>query len=401
MTIWNGVLAILLIADMLIITCVPQIRVEEGWVGIVSVVWAALMSTYALGQTQAVERGKREEEERLTGRVETRRTLAQWLAVLAETVILSIMFIISILLTINLVLRASDASLPTPGKRYLVDKEKYAVHLACVGNITNLHGGDVSTILVEGGEDTVEHTLLPFIHTVYENGTIDRYCYWDRPGLSWSNNAASPHSAGMSADALFEALTIAGEEGPWILVSAGIGSIYSRIFASRHVRDVKGFFLIDPLHEDYLPEVGDPGRGFVFWGRGIISPLGMDRLTSSLFKGCTREDRIYGQCAYQGDRFLKAKLQENLVAGSMTASELDSAQHRQSLDTPLVVISSGVEVRKSERWAKKQEEQTSITNNLVAWDIVEDSPHEVWRTGRGRHALEKKLGLLTKHAQVL
>jgi pimeloyl-ACP methyl ester carboxylesterase len=399
MTIWNSLLAVLLIADMLIILCVPSIRIEEGWVGIASVVWAALISTYTVLQTQAVGRGKEEEEERLTGRVETRRTLIEWLAVLAETIMLAIMFIIAILLTATLILRARDASLAPPGKRYLVDNEKYAVHLACVGNVTtNTRGETVPTILVEAGEGTVEDSLLPFIHNAYQNGTIDRYCYWDRPGFAWSNNAPSPHSAGMSADALSEALAIAGEEGPWILVSAGIGSIYSRVFASRHVRDVTGLFLIDPLHEDYLHEVGNPGRGFVLWGRGIISPLGLDRLAGALFKSRTREDRVYGQSVYQSGRFLKAKLQENLVAGSITESEIASARNIQTPKTPLVVVSSGVEVRKSERWAKKQEEQTKVTDNLVAWDVVKAAPHEVWRTLRGRQVLEKRLGLLVKHA---
>ncbi|KAL1988079.1 hypothetical protein VTN96DRAFT_1110 [Rasamsonia emersonii] len=394
MTIWGAVLSVLLVVDTLLILSVPRLRVEEGWVGIASVLWATVIATYNVVQTQTVARGKEEEEERLTGRVETRRTLLEWFAVLAETIVMGVMTLVVILLTATLVLRARDASLAPPGKRYLVDNQKYEVHLACVGNNTiNEDDRQVTTILVEAGEGPVEDSLQPFIDNAYRNGIIDRYCYWDRPGIAWSDNAPSPHSAGMSADAFSEALALAGEEGPWILVSAGIGSIYSRIFASRHVGDVRGMMLIDPLHEDSLHRIGSPGRGFVLWCRGIISPLGLDRLAGAIFKGRTREDRIYGRSAYQNGRFIKAQLQENLVAESMTASEIASARHvQQSLDTPLVVVSSGVEMHKSEQWAKQQEEMAHMTDNLVAWDVVGGAPHEVWTTFEGRNVLERRLG---------
>jgi pimeloyl-ACP methyl ester carboxylesterase len=396
MIIWNIFSAVLLVVDMLIILCVPQLRLEEGWVGIASVVWAAVIAIYCVLQTHLVEKGKEEEEERLTGRVETRRSLAEWLAVLAETIALTVMAIIVILLTATLILRARDASLEAPGKRYLVNNDKFEVHLACVGNVTHNTGNKLPTVLIEAGEGPSEESLQPFIHNACRNGTIDRYCYWDRPGFAWSDNAPSPHSAGMSAEVLSEALALAGEEGPWVLVSAGVGAIYSRIFASRHVGRVTGLFLIDPTHEDELRQIGQPGRGFVLWGRGIISPLGLVTLSGAIFKGRTREDRVYGPAAYQRGRFIKAKLQENLVAESITASEIATANHIQTPKTSLVVVSSGIEVRKSERWAEQQKQLSNITDNLLAWDVVHKAPHEVWRTLEGRNTLEKRLGELVR-----
>jgi Region of unknown function (DUF2417) len=388
MIMWNAVLAALLVVDMIIILAVPRIRLEEGWVGIASIVWAAAVAMYNVAQIYAVEKGKEEEEERLTGRVETRRSLLEWSAVLAETVVLGVVALVAILLTATLILRASDASLAPPGEKYLVNSDKYQVHLACVG----AHTADKPTILLEAGESPSEHTLQPFIHSTYTNGSISRYCYWDRPGIAWSDNAPSPHSAGMSADALSEALALAGEEGPWILVSAGIGSIHSRIFASRHVHDVRGLFMIDPLHEDQLhSRIGRPGRGFVLWGRGIVSPLGLTRLFGAVFKRRTREDRVFGRAAYQGGRFIKAQLQENLVAASLTASEVASARHIQTPDTPLVVVSSGVEVRRSETWAGQQARMAKITDRLLAWDVVKGAPHEVWTSAAGRDTLERRL----------
>jgi pimeloyl-ACP methyl ester carboxylesterase len=390
MTVWGLVLAVLLFADMIIISSFPRIRTQEGWVGIVSVVWAALIAIYNVGQNQAVAKGKHEEEERLTGRVETRRSLLEWLAVFAETVIVAIIAIVAILLTATLIIRARDASLESPGKMYLVDNGKYAVHLACVG-VDNGDHGSTLTVLLEAGERPVEASLQPFIDTLYQNGTIDRYCYWDRPGFAWSDNAPSPHSAGMSADSLAQALALAGEEGPWVLVSADIGGLYSRIFASRHAHEVHGILLIDTLHEDDLQNVGRPGRGFMLWLRGVISPLGLDRLTGAVFKGRAREDRVFGQSTHQNGRYIKAKLQENLVAGPITSNEITTARHIQARKTQLVVVSSGLEVRRSEKWAKKQEDLTKITDNLISWDVVKNAPHDVWTASEGRMVLAQRL----------
>jgi len=38
------VVAVILLFDVIIIVAVPQIRVEEGWVGIASAIWALLIS---------------------------------------------------------------------------------------------------------------------------------------------------------------------------------------------------------------------------------------------------------------------------------------------------------------------------------------------------------------------
>ncbi|EHY54758.1 hypothetical protein HRR83_004113 [Exophiala dermatitidis] len=400
MSILSMAISVLLLIDMIIILAVPRIRVEEGWIGIASVVWAALIGFYNVVTNRTVKWGKAEEEERLTGRQETRRTLREWCAVFTATTIMSIFVAITVLLTATLVLRSRDATLPPPGKRYLVDGDKYSVHLACVGEQTYTPDGEPKpTVLLEGGYMPVEHTFQPWIHEAYENRTIERYCYWDRPGLAWSDNAPSPHSAGMSADAISEALAISGEEGPWILVSAGIGTVYSRVFSARHPRVIAGMMFIDGLHEDLLYRIGSPGRGFILWGRGIISPLGLDRLAGALFKGRNKEDRVYGRSSYQGGKFIKNKLQENLVADSLTKNEVVSARNIQDPNVPLVVVTSGVHLRRDKDWQRKQEDLTKVTEKLLAWDVVKGAPpEEVWRSPEGRQILEKRLGQLYKDA---
>ncbi|KAI9806834.1 MAG: hypothetical protein M1833_002491 [Piccolia ochrophora] len=387
-------IAVLLLVNMIVIVAIPTLRLEEGWVGIASVVWATVMALWMFVADRVVAWGKREEEERLTGRPESRRKLSEWCAVLTSSIVFVILIVVAVLLSATLVLRARDASLPMPGQRYYVDGGKYQVHLFCEGNATDENGTRNPTALLEAGERPAETGLVPFAANALKNGTISRYCFWDRPGFGWSDNAPSPLSAGMAADALSEALARAGEQGPWVLVSAGVGGIYSRIFSSRHLKEVKAIFLIDALHEDLLHQIASPGRGFVLWGRGIISPLGLDRLAGALFKGRNREDRVYGQSAYQGGKYLKAKLQENLVADSLSKNEVSSARTIQSKKTPLVVVSSGIEVRRRGEWERKQRDLTHLTKKLVAWDIVNGAPHRVWETLEGRQILERRLGQL-------
>ncbi len=174
-------------------------------------------------------------------------------------------------------------------------------------------------------------------------------------------------------------------------MSAGVGSIYSRIFSARHGSEVKGLLLIDPLHEDFLGRIGSPGRGFLLWIRGVVSPLGLDRTPGALFKGRTTEDRVWGKSAYQTGKFIFTKLQENLVADTLSKRDITSSRAIQHPDVPLTLISSGVEVRRDSDWADKQRDLSHITENLQHWDIVNEAPHEVWRTLEGRKTIEKRL----------
>ncbi|KAF1951944.1 hypothetical protein CC80DRAFT_480410 [Byssothecium circinans] len=395
----TAIIAGFLLIDMIMILTVPRLRIEEGWVGIASVVWAVVIACWCILTDRVVAWGKQEEEERLTGRPETRRTLKEWLAVLVASVLTIVFVIITILMTGTLGIRARDATLGLYGERILVDGDKYAVHLACVGNVSYTHGEKDATIFLEAGEDPSEYDFEHWAYAALQNGTISRYCYWDRPGYAWSDNAPSPHSAGMSADALSEALAKAGEEGPWILVGAGTGSIVSRIFSSRHLKQVTGIMLIDPMHEDLLHRIASPGRGFLLWAWGIISPLGLERLGGALFRGRTRQDRVYGRNAYQSGKYIKAQLQENLVADSLSKNEVASARNIQSRDTPVVIVSSAIECRRDTEWERKQKDLTKLTDNLVSWDVVNKAPHKVWRTLEGRMVMEKRLKELVKAAK--
>lgn len=378
----------LLLLDTIILISVQQTRYEEGWVGIAGVLWALIMAIWTLATDRLVEWGKYEEEERLTGRGETRRSVGEWIAVLISTISMVILAVVVFLMTCTLFLRALDAGLAAPGKLYWVDGGKYRLHVYCHGNHSDTR---LPTVLVEGAEETVENGLWGFADNAVKNGSINRYCFVDRPGFAWSDTAPSPLSASMAVEAVDEALSRAGEDGPWVLMSAGIGSIYSRILSSRRGETVKGLLLIDPLHEDFLYEVGSAGGGFMLWLQGIISPLGLDRVPGAVFKGRTKEDRVWGRSAYQTGKYIFAKLQENLVADTLSKRDVASSRAIQSKDVPLTVISSGDKIRESKKWEEKQRDLSGLTHKLRHWDIVNHAPHRVWETLEGRDLIEKRL----------
>ncbi|KAF2963371.1 hypothetical protein GQX73_g10208 [Xylaria multiplex] len=375
----------LLFIDAIVLISVRQTRYEEGWVG------AFVMAIWTLATDRLVEWGKYEEEERLTGRAETRRTLAEWAAVLISTTSMVILAAAVLLMTCTLFLRALDAGLAAPGKLYLVDGDKYRLHVYCRGNRTDHTGSTLPTVLVEGGEGPVEDGLWSFANNAIKNGSISRYCFVDRPGFAWSDTAPSPLSVGMVVEAIDEALARAGEDGPWVLMSAGIGSIYSRIFSSRHGDNVKGLVLIDPLHEEYLNDIGAAGRGFILWLRGIVSPLGLDRVPGALFKSQSKEDRVWGRSAYQAGKYIFTRLQENLVADSLSKRDVASSRAIQAQGVPLTLISSGAHIRQDSKWEERQKDMSHLTHNLQHWDIVNDAPHQVWKTLEGRELIEKRL----------
>jgi hypothetical protein len=75
-----------------------------------------------------------------------------------------------------------------------------------------------------------------------------------------------------------------------------------------------------------------------------------------------------------------------------------SARNIQSADTPLAIVSSGIEVKRDSEWERKQKDLTNLTDNLIAWDIINRAPHQVWSTLEGRTAMEKRLRQLVKAA---
>ena len=171
-------LSVFLFVNALIILLSPPLRHHEGWVGLATVLWAAIVGgVWTVVTDRVVEWGKAEEEERLIGRVEERYTGTEWMKVIFSTVGLIIVVVLEVLITMTLVLRMRDASLEPTGKRYWVFQHKFQVHVACFGNASAV----MPTVFVEGGHRSAGY-FSTWVAEAQEEGLIGQYCYWDRPG---------------------------------------------------------------------------------------------------------------------------------------------------------------------------------------------------------------------------
>jgi len=191
--------------------------------------------------------------------------LHEWCRVLTSTVVLLVLVLVTILLTSTLILRSRDTSLALPGELYYVDGDKYLIYLFCEGNSTNSKGKKLPIVLCEAADRPFEGGMIQIAENALVNRSISRYYYSDRLGIGWSDNTLSLFTASNTADSLSKALARAREETQWILASAGISSIYSRVFSVHYGSDIQGLLMIDPVHEDLLYRVGNPQRGFLLW----------------------------------------------------------------------------------------------------------------------------------------
>ena len=205
-------------------------------------------------------------------------------------------------------------------------------------------------------------------------------------------------SAGAAIDALSAALpnaNITEKTSPgWILVSHGVGGLYSRVFAARHTSQVKGLLLVDTVPESLIPKTFTAGRTVVLLLRGIISPLGIDRLAGWIFKHRSRQDRVWGVSSWRSDRVIKSQFQESLVAGTITRNEVIAADAILPKNIPVVVVSSGKECQNKD-WEEGQRELSGKGNKQI-WDVVGKAGHDVWRNEEGKKVLKKRLAELVR-----
>lgn len=173
-------LSVFLFVNALIILLAPPLRHHEGWVGLATVLWAAVIGgIWTIITDRVVEWGKAEEEERLIGRVEERYTGTEWLKVILSTFGLIVVVLLEVLITMTLVLRLRDATLPPTGHKYWVQSHSFQVHVACFGNSSS----KIPVVFLEGGENSAEY-FSSWVAEAQEEGLIGQYCYWDRPGYT-------------------------------------------------------------------------------------------------------------------------------------------------------------------------------------------------------------------------
>lgn len=103
----------------------------------------------------------------------------------------------------------------------------------------------------------------------------------------------------------------------------------------------------------------------------MVSPLGLQRIPGALIRGRNAADRIWGRASYQSGSTIFAKLQESLVANSLTKRDVVSSRAIQDKSTPLVVISSGEKIRRDSEWQDKVSDCDTIKRCFLVYGAGE------------------------------
>jgi pimeloyl-ACP methyl ester carboxylesterase len=100
-----------------------------------------------------------------------------------------------------------------------------------------------------------------------EAAKFTRVCAYDRAGLGESEPASAPRTIEAVSEDLHALLTNAKISAPYVLVGHSLGGIITRLYASRHPKEVVGMVLIESAHED------EPARGLALLPLEIIKQL--------------------------------------------------------------------------------------------------------------------------------
>ncbi|KAK9475420.1 uncharacterized protein V1510DRAFT_409143 [Dipodascopsis tothii] len=397
----NLVLAGVLLIDFIILLSDGRLRHQEGhMLGVLTQLWTIFTALWVVGCDAAVEWSRKGQEERVSGRhlesSQAKWSCRNWFSVFWTLVLTAVLLAVAVLILFNVAVDAYDSRISPPGQTVTIASADYDVHVYC--NRALRENEHHPTILIEAGSTSAEQLAAQWLEPAvssHDSPIYDyRYCYWDRPGLGFSDSAPSPLSAGMAVDSLSDALNVLEEQGPWILVSHGVGGIYSRIFASRHAADVEGLVLVDTYQEEYFQQaIGRPARGFGYFLYGLVSPLGIQKQVGWIFMGRSSRDRLYGRAEHQESKYLRARLQEQTSARTFTRNEIAAARAILPDDKPIAVITAEDSVKAIDGWSEQQRDLADMSYNST-WTIV-PGPHEVWRTNAGAIAISEAVANLT------
>jgi pimeloyl-ACP methyl ester carboxylesterase len=124
--------------------------------------------------------------------------------------------------------QSQSQSYPPPGQ--LIDIGGRKLHLYCTGE-----GSPTVVLIAGGGAFSIDWALVqPRI------AEQTRVCSYDRAGLGWSNPGAAEETVEETVKDLHALLHASSEKGPFILVGASIGGVFSQAYQRTFPVDVAG-----------------------------------------------------------------------------------------------------------------------------------------------------------------
>ncbi|UKI11934.1 MULTISPECIES: alpha/beta fold hydrolase [Variovorax] len=169
-----------------------------------------------------------------------------------------------------------------------------------------------------------------------------RTCSYSRAGLMWSDPSNAPYSARQVAQDLHEALTRAGEQGPFVLVGQSMGGLYAVNFTQHFGDEVAGLVLVDPSHPDQVARVA----AYMVETRSLQSRIGVALAWSGLLRAAA--SMLLSQAPHQTAHdaqavraFAPKSMRTQLVEGdAMDATLAETGGFRNLGHRPLVVLTA-------------------------------------------------------------
>lgn len=131
------------------------------------------------------------------------------------------------------------ADFPAPGR--LVDIGGRRIHLDC-------RGTGAPIVVFESGLDM--YGSLSWSAVQDPVARITRACSYDRAGILWSDRSDGARDGAAIARDLHQALQVAGEHGPYVMVGHSLGGPYVMTFTKQFGSDVAGIVFVDASHAD-------------------------------------------------------------------------------------------------------------------------------------------------------
>lgn len=378
-----------LVVDMLLISLVEQLRRRIGVLPMLfSFGGCAIACLLGSFSDTVVQHAREEEQERILGHSSTHRSFLEWVGVIASNILRTGFLFLVILLSINLIFDASDShtavgSLVRVGG--LPDgngNDGTLIHIAC-----SPAGVDGPVAIIEAGETSGED-----MHEWVQRARgLKAVCYWDRPGFGLSDNAPSPLAIEATISYLYAALESElsnFKDERLLLISHGVGSLYSRVFANKVSDQLAGLMLIDAQHEEYFYSEQTALHGLREFIRGITAPLSLQKI-GGVIRGLGAEDRLFGLLTFTQARLHKSLLQQQVSANRKSALDISLASASLPGDIPILVVSSAQSCL-DKTWSRYQRLLLKLSERVVAWKIL-DGPHNLWWNTRARRELTSQL----------
>jgi len=145
---------------------------------------------------------------------------------------------------------ASAFAAPPPGQDILAGSQ---VKVDVGGRRLNMYctGRGTPTVLFEADTGRAGWDWSAVLPEVAKRS---RACVYDRAGLGFSDPIIRAASVGNASKDLNFLLKNSRMEGPYVVVGAGYGALVAQHFALRSRGAVTGLVLVEPMHEDALPE---------------------------------------------------------------------------------------------------------------------------------------------------